>query len=409
MLKSSLIKAIFKRVCLTGKGRQVSAKPSFMSKLPYMIVYLGVIGAFGFGVYFMYNKYQDNEKKKIAEAQQREIALRKEKEEEAARKLQADIERQLAVQKKKEEAYNKAVKYATENPDKPKLVKQYYLDTKEFVKGSEFEALIDQKIAEIKDSTAKGGGTAVAKLDPESERLMQQLEFRAKPYITAKKYMDAVAVYRDYEGPLKKKTATARQEKIDHLYKLSVSYGQEYDIAEKKLQQHLGAIGDYIIDDKLNKALAELEKLAKDPELEIVKDEIEAAQQMLKNISNADKMLEDSLRGDINKTITISTWAGSQAMEIKDVKGSKIYFIKKSGSAKIKESISFSKLNASEILKRLSYMNEPSKYLYAGLCAYKHKKVDIAKEYFAKTGLLSEAILEAVGKVELKKLREKLG
>ena len=40
-----------------------------MSKLPYMLVYLGVIAAFGLGVYVVYNKYQENEQKKIEEAQ----------------------------------------------------------------------------------------------------------------------------------------------------------------------------------------------------------------------------------------------------------------------------------------------------------------------------------------------------
>jgi len=387
----------------------VSAKPSFMSKLPYMFVYLGVIAAFGFGVYVMYNKYQENERKKIEDAQKKEIAFRKEKEDAAAQKLQADIERQLAAQKKKEEAYNKAVKYAEENPDKPKLVKKYYLETKEFVKGSEFEAIIDQKIAGIKEPAPGSKSETARKLDPESEKLMNQLAARAKPYIDSKKYMEAIAVYRDYEGPLKKKTADIRQEKIDRLYKTSLVYGQELSAAEKKLQKQLGVIGDYIVEDKIDKAIAELEKFAKDPELEIVKDQIETAIAMLKNISNSDKMLEDSLRKDINKTVTLTTWTGKLTAEIKEVKSSKIYFIKKSGGAKIKESISISRLNAPEILKRLTCINEPSKYLYVGLCAYKHKKIEEAKEYFARTDLLSEAILEAIGRIELKKIRQKLG
>ena len=382
-----------------------------MSKLPYMLVYLGVIAAFGLGVYVVYNKYQENEQKKIEEAQKKEIALRKEKEDDAAQKLQADIERQLAAQKKKEDAYNKAVKYAEENPDKPEQVKKYYLSTKEFVKGSGLEAVIDQKIAEIKEP-AKGtaeAAAAVKKLDPESERLMRALEFQARPYIDSKKYMDAVAIYRDYNGPLKKKTVDARQEIIDHLYKTGLAYDQELDTAEKKLQKQLGEIGDYIIADKIDKAVARLEGFLKDKELELVKDKIETGIMMLKSISKADSMLEDSLRQDINKTVTLETWTGKLKVEIKEVKGTKIFYMKKVGATKLKEYISFSKLNASELLKRLSYMGNTGKYLYAGLSAYKHKKIDEAKTYFAKTGMLSQSILEAVGRIELKKLKQKLG
>jgi len=388
----------------------VSAKSSFMSKLPYIVVYIGVIAVFGVGVYMVYNKYQENEKRKIEDAKKQEIAIKKEEEENAAKQLQADIEHKLAVAKRKEEAFNKAVQYARENMDKPALVEKYYLSMKEFVKGSEFEALIDEKIAEIKESAkaAATGTAAVKKLDPESERLMKSLETRAKPYIDENAYMEAIAIYRDYKGPLKDKTSDARQQVIDRLYKTGLESEQELDIAKKKLKKQLDEIGDYIIEGKVDGAVAKLEGFLKDKELAPVKGKIENAILNLKNIEKGEKILEESLRLDINKTVLLETWGGKLKIEVKGIKNGKIFYISKVGNTKLKESMPLSILNASEHLKRLSKMNSVEKYLYAGLNAYRHNKIEEAKEYFAKTGIFSQPILEAVGKIELKKLKKRL-
>lgn len=380
-------------------------KKSFMSKLPYIIIYGGVVLALVGVSFFFYQSYREHQREQAEAARIAEIKARKIAERKAAERLQAEINRRKAVEKKKQQAFEKAMKYARENKAKPRLVKPYLIKMRNYLKGSRYESPLEEKIASIRITDRPDDYSD----DPEVVKLMEKLHRQARPFVQGKRFMEAMKVYRDYKGKLGKRSEAARGKFAEKYYKLNCNYARIIDIAEKKLRKILRESGKDIIRFHIETAISRLRKAKEDPDIEPIKPDVDAAINILARLNDLDEAIYNSFSKDRGKVLTIDTVKGKVRGKVLEVKNHKIYIKIKIGKAYFRKIYKAETLSLNEQLKRLASVNDVEKYLYIGLNAFKAKKIEKAKECFKKTGLFADAMIEALGEWEVRKMRKSLG
>ncbi len=374
------------------------------SKLPYIILYSVIVLIVIGGGFFLIHSYQKHQEKKATEEKLEQDKQARLVEENKAKKLAAAMERQALVSNKQKDAYEKAIKYAQTNADKPRSVKLYLLQMKKFLAGSEYEAMLDSELRKIKIEEK----AAEPKEDSGVLAVIASLEREAKPCIEARRYMDAVTIFRDYKGKYARETQKQRQKLAGKYFALARRRGEESVKADKAFEDVMNAIARDLLVGKISTAISTIKKASKDEALESRKLDVEGAIDCLNNLKSGSGIIRRSLKNDIGKTVTLSRFKGSITGKIISVKGSEIKIKVKSKKASLTKTIRISSLSSTEKLKRLSSAGENLKYLYLGLNAFRKKKYDKAKEYFKKSGYFANAMIQAVGDWELKMLEKHL-
>lgn len=380
---------------------------SLKSKLPYIILYSAVIAVVIGGSFFFINSYKKYQKEK--EAKEKAI-LEEEKrklEEEKAKRIALQLEREQAAAKKKKEAYEKAIAYAKNNSDKPKLVKSYLLQMKKFLAGTEYEAMLEieiKKIKEPKPDKDKGNKMSSAAL-----RVMDSLKSQARSYLDGHQYMKAAEIYRDYKGQCDKETSDARQKFVEKYFKMARNYGDKAAKADKLFNQAMLSIGQDILRGKYDTAIKKLKELAKKPNLELRKYDLESAINTIKKLKTAGNALKESFINDKGRDITIKLKHGEVKGKIMDVKGSSIIILAKTKRGALKKTISVGSISTKEKESRISFLGSETIALYKALLAFRRKKPEKAKEYLKKAGNFEAPMIKAIGDWELKKMEKYLG
>lgn len=131
-------------------------------------------------------------------------------------------------------------------------------------------------------------------------------------------------------------------------------------------------------------------------------------QKILKDAANADKSIIKSFKDDIGKSIFIKINKKPQAVKIKKLKGSKIYYETAVGKAKIVKYFRLKQLDIKEKKQRLGdETNDIAKALYLGSEAVKDNQYYPAKDYFSKSGLFKYSLLKLLTSWKESKLQTK--
>jgi len=286
-------------------------------------------------------------------------------------------------ERKCREMWELASDFADKNPLQAELSCANFENIKKKFPDLKYAAMAVEKINEIKNKAAELKTQKI-------EELMASLDKAAAPLIKAEDFQKAVAVYLDYKGNLSEESRVFRQKAAKKIIKnaeeLKTQKERQLAETEKKKTEFFDTYLDYMLKADY-RAASELCRLA---------EGIPMAADMKKyadELSDADKIILDSLEGDSGKYIAMETRDGRKMVKLKKLKGSAIYYEIKIGKGIAQEKTSVRNLAFSEKSKRLAEKVQPeASTLYIMAYTAKNGKPEHILKY---TDKLPQPIREA--------------
>ncbi|OGV61029.1 MAG: hypothetical protein A2498_14325 [Lentisphaerae bacterium RIFOXYC12_FULL_60_16] len=287
------------------------------------------------------------------------------------------------------EPYTAAQQWIEENPDFIEAGLERMEAAAQKVKGTRYEVQANQRLAALKTA---GGEKMIA--------VMRALSNQVANAISAGHYLDAAAIYEQYDGAFARGTEPQRKRLAVHLRGLHAD-------AERKRQEQAAA--DLARDAAFNGALrtALTQALGEDvPGALAIIDAVCArwpvdddhalsvTRRLLTSVADLDRAILESFKEEKGKVVTVSLAAGKRSLLIDGVIDDQVQgMVRAPGGQEQRITFKVVDLAPGERLKRLGPENLPEVAFAKGTVALRFGDTALADQYFSKVpAVVSEAI-----------------
>ncbi|MBN2301557.1 MAG: protein kinase [Lentisphaerae bacterium] len=300
------------------------------------------------------------------------------------------------------EAFEYAMQWATQNPDKFDRIIQNFSKVAEETRRTKYSLMAETELAAWTEKRRKTVSD-----------VLRVLELSVAPLIAETKYDEAADAYDNYDGQFADETQTDRLVRANELRRLHQEYIEKQkravEFATKKKEEILNEVVALIVTKNIGAAL------------EFVRNELKAVEQkdLLYELTEISGVLEASARmghrilstfeQQLGKELTIRLNSGPVQVVVVGVRNDQLEVRPKSAIPGVVAVVRYS-VEDLAIVERLQRMGDDTLYevaLAKGVMALNSKAYSHAKKYFGGTHpLLSVKLVEQIDALETKKIKD---